>query len=414
LRIRCHLVAAALAGALACAQGAAAQTFRPLQLPDDFYQRAAQRDRPPLPAGERERIVGRASGDFSGASYYNRPGGTWDDYLRDWYNCEAVTNGSRIPSGLVNYVKSPSLLSPRETGVGVTIGGAIGTGDNLYAVQEANRRACIQVRGWRRVTPNAAESQRIGALSDAAFLDWVKGAIGNQNPAGTVESNAYARLPNNPAIAPDATPPGEPSLRISGGQDPHAPLVLGPGEGALVLAFRRPDKGSAGQHAAIMLRRYDLAGADLAALPVGQKDDGRYSVPIQSTDRQRGYELQIVRLPAGYYVVDGTAVNGALPDKSNCFGAPLIEVPAGQAVYAGDWVPYHNVKLGKGTILPDALVLIGHLDQAKAALARFQPALAENLVPMAVANGASYTCANPNIVLDHWSIGSVPPPPQVN
>ena len=228
MRIRCHLVAAALAGALACAQGAAAQTFRPLQLPDDFYQRAAQRDRPPLPAGERERIVGRASGDFSGASYYNRPGGTWDDYLRDWYNCEAVTNGSRIPSGLVNYVKSPSLLSPRETGVGVTIGGAIGTGDNLYAVQEANRRACIQVRGWRRVTPNAAESQRIGALSDAAFLDWVKGAIGNQNPAGTVESNAYARLPDNPAIAPDAPPPGEPSLRISGGQDPRAPLVLSP------------------------------------------------------------------------------------------------------------------------------------------------------------------------------------------
>jgi hypothetical protein len=413
LRIRNCLAGAALAGALALSHAATAQTFRPLQLPDGFYQRAAERGRPPLPPAERERVVGRASADFSGASYYNRPGGTWDDYLRDWYDCEAVTNGSRIPEGLTNYVKSPSLLSPRETGIGVTIGGAIGTGDNLYAIQEANRRACMQVRGWRHVTPDAAEGQRISALSDAAFLEWVKGAIGSPNPVGAVESSANARLPDNPAIAPDATPPGEPSLRISGGGDPHAPLALGPGEGALVLAFRRPDKGSAGQRAAIMLRRYDLARADLMAPAPGDRGTEAYSVPIQSSERDRGYELQIVRLPAGHYVVDGTSVDGSLPDKSNCFGAPLIEVPAGQAVYAGDWVPYHNVKLGKGKILPDALVLVGFPDQSRAALARFQPALAEGLKPMAVANGASYTCANPNIVLDHWSIGSVPPPPAV-
>jgi hypothetical protein len=397
----CRLAAASIAAMLAAS--AAAQDFRPLALPPGFYERAAERDRPPVPEAERARVVDRASADFSPSSYYNRPGSDWERYLRDWYGCEQATDGSRIPGGQVAYLKSPSLLSPRETGMGVTIGGAIGHGESLDTLHEENRRACMRTRGWRRVAPGADEARRIAALDDAGFKAWAAGAIGSAYPAGQVEGAFHPVLPRSREIEPDAAPRGDPTLRLPGGGDPRVPLAMRPGEGLLLIAFRRPDRGSAGQPAAITLRSYDLDRADLAT--------PRSATTIESVDRQAGYELQAVRLPAGYYVIDGTSVDGKLPAKSNCFGAPVIEIPAGQAVYGGDWVPYRNVKLGKGKVLPDTLVLVAHLDQAKAALARFQPALAATLQPIAVANGARYTCTDPNIVLDRWSLAGVAEPP---
>jgi hypothetical protein len=393
---------------LAVAVPAGAQDFRPLALPQGFYERAAQRDRQPVPDAERERVSDRASADFTASAYYNRPGSGWEQYLRDWYGCQQATDGSRIPDGKVEYLKSPSLMSPRETGMGVTIGGAIGHAENLDALHEENRRACMRTRGWRRVTPGAAESQHIAALSDAAFRDWAKGAIGETNPPGQVEGTFHPVLPGSREIDPDALPRGEPTLRVSGGGDPRASLAMPSDEGLLVLAFRRPDRGSTGQPAAISLRRYDIDRADLAA-----PQDSRPSATIESIDRQAGYEIRVIRLPAGYYVIDGTSVDGKPPAKSNCFGAPLIEIPPGRVVYGGDWVPYHGVKLGKGQVLSDTLVLVLHLDQLKAAVRRFQPALADALQPMAVANGASYSCTDPNIVLDRWSLSGVPDPPFV-
>src|SRR5690606_33820564 len=119
---------------------------------------------------------------------------------------------------------------------------------------------------------------------------------------------------------------------------------LGADEGVLVLAFRRPDRGSAGKAAAIALRPYDLGRADLAGAGSGSDGPGAALV-VTSADRQAGYELHLVRLPAGHYVIDGTAVDGEPPAESNCFGAPLVAIPAGQAVYGGDWVPYHKVAL---------------------------------------------------------------------
>ena len=120
-----------------------------------------------------------------------------------------------------------------------------------------------------------------------------------------------------------------------------------------------------------------------------------------------------MRLAAGHYVIDGTSVDGEAPAESNCFGAPLIEIPAGRAVYGGDWVPYHNVRLDKDRVLPDALVLVSRVDEAKAALRAVQPALAEALQPMAVANGARYACHDPDVVLDRWSLAGVAEAPAV-
>lgn len=400
------LGAAVVAGVLGVSQGAAAEQFPLLELPPGFRDKIAERERQALPERDRERIVREASAALTAASHFNRPGASWEDYLRDWYNCKQTTNGSRIPGGKVTYVYSPSMLSPRQSGIGAVIGGAIGQGENRDALHEANRDACLQGRGWRRVTLDAVEVQRVEGLSDGAYVEWMGRQIGSENPAGDVERNGHASLPENPAINPDAPPPGEPTLHLQGGGAGSAQVALQPGEGALVLAFRRPDSGSKGQAATIVLRRYDLDNADLAT-PMPGQDEQKLSVVIENADRRAGYELQIVPLPAGHYVIDGTAVDGNRPAKSNCFGAPLIEIPAGSAVYGGDWIPYHGVKLGKGKVLPDALMLFSDLERAKSALARFQPELAEQLTPMAVANGASYSCTDPDIVLDRWALANV-------
>ncbi len=395
-----------VAGALA--SPAAAQEFRPLVLPAGFYEGMAQRERQAIPERERAQVVEEASAAFTGASFYNRPGASWEDYLRDWYGCEQVTKGSRIPSERLSYVRSPSMLSPSHTGIGATIGGQLGSGDNLDAVHEGNRKGCLRARGWRRVTSDTAEAQRVAGLGDAEFLAWAASAIGSETPAGEVERTGGAALPASPLIDPTAAPRGAPSLRLDGAGSLRAPFAPGAGEGLLVVAFRRPDRGSAATSAAIALRRYDIGRADLAMAADGGEHE---AVTIASDDRQAGYELHLVPLAAGYYVIDGTSVDGKPPAESNCFGAPLIEIRAGQVVYGGDWVPYHEVGLGKGKILPDALVLVSRIDEAKAALRATQPALAEALEPMAVANGARYACLDPNVVLDRWSLAGVAEPP---
>lgn len=406
-----YRLAAGLAAAGALASSAHAQEFRPLALPEGFYERMAQRERQAIPERERARVVEQASAAFTGAAFYNRPGSAWDDYLRDWYNCEQTTRGSRIPSERLSYVRSPSMLSPSHTGIGATIGGQLGTGDNLDAIHEDNRKGCLRAHGWRRVTPDAAEAQRIGSLDDAEFTAWAARAVGSEDPGGAVERTGGAALPESPLIDPTAAPRGAPSLRLAGAGSLNAPLAPGPGEGLLVIAFRRPDRGSAAESAAIALRRYDIGRADLTFAADGSA--AGEAIAIASDDRQAGYEVHLVPLAAGYYVIDGTSVDGKPPAESNCFGAPLIEIRAGQTVYGGDWVPYHNVNLGKGKILPDALVLVSRIDDAKAALRTAQPALAEALEPMAVANGARYACLDPDVVLDRWSLAGVAEPPAV-
>ena len=395
---------------LAWTQGAAAQDFRVLDLPQGFHQKAVERQSMELPQSERGRVVNAASGDFSASAYFNRPGGTWEDYLADWYGCELITRGSRIPGGRVSYVYSPTMTSPRETGIGMVIGGAVGQGQNLDQLREANRRTCMRVRGWRRVVPTNADAQRLAAMGDSEFVRWIAQAIGEASPQGQVETLGHALLPAHPAINPDGPVDGRRKIYVDGNSGYDGTLALGPREGALVLAIRRPDKGSQGQRAAIVLRRYDLDMADLATLPANRGDEDRYFSIIESKDRRADYELHVVRLAPGTYVIDGTSVDGKAPPESNCFGAPLIEIPAGKPVYGGDWVPYRGVKLERGRVLPDAMVMVPHFEEAKSVLARHQPQLAAELAPMAVANGAIYSCTDPNIVLSRWSLSNVPEP----
>src|SRR5690606_14893067 len=123
---------------------AGAQAFRPLALPEGFAERIAARERIAIPADARAEVVERASAAFTAEAHYNRPGASWDEYLQDWHHCAEATRGSRIPNQRLSYLRSPSRLSPRESGIGATIGGHIGRGDNLDELHEENRKGCLR------------------------------------------------------------------------------------------------------------------------------------------------------------------------------------------------------------------------------------------------------------------------------
>src|SRR5690606_8930048 len=138
---------------------------------------------------------------------------------------------------------------------------------------------------------------------DAQFAQWIAQAIGDASPPGEVETIGRALLPAHPSIDPDGAVRGRKKVYLHGDSAANERLALGPREGMLVLAIRRPDKGSAGQRAAIVLRRYDLDTADLATLPANGRSDNRYFAVIESRDRRAGYELHVVPLAPGTYVI---------------------------------------------------------------------------------------------------------------
>ena len=52
-----------------------------------------------------------------------------------------------------------------------------------------------------------------------------------------------------------------------------------------------------------------------------------------------------------------------------------------------------------------ALAFAPHFAEARAALARFQPALTEGMTPAAIANGATYSCAG--MTMDRWELPGI-------
>jgi hypothetical protein len=91
--------------------------------------------------------------------------------------------------------------------------------------------------------------------------------------------------------------------------------------------------------------------------------------------------------------------------STNCFGAPVITVPAGKAVYAGDWFPLMDVQLSTGQKLWGAVGWKPHLDRAREGLATFQPALAATMEAAEVRNGATYACAA--VTMTKWELPDV-------
>lgn len=196
------------------------------------------------------------------------------------------------------------------------------------------------------------------------------------------------------AAAACAAVPAAAQLRADKRADLTQPVVLGPGQGAIVVGFRRPDKMSAGKSGAFGFGRYDVTARDLILQPKAAKKAGdttTYTVLARSADKKQVHELAVMLVSAGDYVATGALPGpGGIIMNSFCLGAPTFRVAAGEAVYFGDVTPYFNVKLKSGARTA-AMAYSSNVEAAKVALAN-QPALAAALKPAAISNAATYAC----------------------
>ena len=70
-------------------------------------------------------------------------------------------------------------------------------------------------------------------------------------------------------------------------------------------------------------------------------DKTSYVVSIPSGDKKAVYELRVVAVTPGDYVLNGATIGSTTPpSNSNCFGAPTLRVEAGQYAYLGDASPF--------------------------------------------------------------------------
>jgi hypothetical protein len=188
--------------------------------------------------------------------------------------------------------------------------------------------------------------------------------------------------------------PAAAQLRVERRADLAAPVALQPGQGAILVGFRRPDRMSAGKSGAVAFGRYDVEGRDLIAQPRSARragDTRTYWVLAKSGDRQMAQDYALMIVSEGDYVMFGATPGPTKQvDNSFCMGAPTFRVNAGEVVYFGDLTPYINVRLVDGS-RTDAMAYSSHVEDARAALAR-QPALASAFRPAELRNGASFGC----------------------
>ena len=84
------------------------------------------------------------------------------------------------------------------------------------------------------------------------------------------------------------------------------PVTMAPHQGALLVAFRRPDGWSAGKSGTIAFARYDPAPHDMIARPKDAKKNGdtnTYWIQVSSKDRKAALEYRLMLVSAGFLVV---------------------------------------------------------------------------------------------------------------
>jgi hypothetical protein len=223
---------------------------------------------PPDPDDSPEDIARDAARDLRDTRFYNRPGATRAQYDADWQECRLIARGSRTPSGTIPYYYNPAVISPLAAGVGAGIGGAIAGAIVEGQQRRANRRNCLLIRGWRLVEVPEGEAARVREMSDderSAYFDTIVGA---EEIDGTVTERTDFTLPADPALRLD-DPVAVPGTIFLGRRvDPAVPFALGPGEGAVVFSFRRPE-WSAGRTGEVVFARYDVEARDLVYRPRG-------------------------------------------------------------------------------------------------------------------------------------------------
>ena len=183
-------------------------------------------------------------------------------------------------------------------------------------------------------------------------------------------------------------------LNVNRRADLAQPVVLGPGQGAIVVGFRRPDRRSAGKSAAIAFTRYNLEARDLILQPRHARRDGdtnTYNVLAKSGDRNLPLDHAVMIVSSGDYVLYGATPGPARQvDNTFCLGTATFRVNAGEVVYFGDITPYILAEMEDGR-RANAMAYSSHPDEARQALAA-HPELAAAFRPAEISNGATYGC----------------------
>jgi hypothetical protein len=360
---------------------------------------------PADPKDTPEEIAKDAARDLKGNRFYNKPGATRAQYDADWQACRLIARGSRTPSGSVPYYYNPAVVSPIAAGVGAGIGGLIAGAIAEGEQRRANRRNCLMIRGWRMVEVSSADAERVNAMTDeqrSAYFDTIVGA---ETVKGEITERTSFALKADPELMLDKPLEAPGTVYLGKKIDAAAPLKLEPGEAAIVIGYRRPGGGSTGRSGSVQFARYDMKGRDLVYQPRDWKKKGdktTYNILAASADRKAAYEVQVLKVTPGDYVINGSSVGPNVPiTASNCFGAPAFSVGEGEVVYVGDFLPFMDQKLSTGTKW-FGLAHASHPEDARKTLAGKQPALAAALKPATLRNGATYACSA--ITMDRWDI----------
>ena len=300
-------------------------------------------------------------------------------------------------------------ISPLAAGVGGGLGAAIGAAIAEGIQRRENRKRCLMIKGWRMVKLPEDQAARIGQLGDAEKQAYFNRIVGAEKVDGSIDSLTRFSPPDDPALAIDPALAGAPSLFIHKNPAKAVLPALEPGQGAIVMAFRRNGGAAAGRSGMIQLFRYDQAKGDLIYQPRDWKKKGdktSYVVSVTSGDKKAPYELRVIPVTAGDYVLNGASVGaGVVPTSSNCFGAPMVHVEAGQYAYLGDASPFMGAKLADGSKM-FAMIYSRHFDVARDAMAKLRPDIAGKMVEAPIRNRATYACAA--VMMDRFDWPGMP------
>ena len=346
-----------------------------------------------------EEIAKDAQRDLKDSRFYNRPGATRAQYDADWQECRLIARGSKIINGNTSFY-NPALynpsISPLAAGVGGGIGAAIGAAIAEGIQRRENRKHCLMIKGWKLVKLPGDRAAAVAAMSDADKQAYFNRVLGAETVEGNVETLDRFGPPEDPALAVTADLAGPPTLFVHKKPEKAILPPLEPGQGAIVMAFRRNGGAAAGRSGLVQLFRYDRVKGDLIYQPRDWKKTGdktSYVVTIPSGDKKATYELRVIPVTAGDYVLNGSTVGTTMPPmSSNCFGAPMIRVEPGQYTYLGDASPFMGAKLSNGDKAM-AMIFTRHFGVARDAMAKLRPDISAKMVEPPIHNRATYACA---------------------